>query len=132
MSNLKERILKDFIVAFKHKEMDKKNFLGVIKGEIELQEGGGVEPTDENVLKVLKKIEKSLKQTNTEESKKELEYIKPYLPEQMSEEEIREIVYDYTNNGFDSIGKIMGQFNSKYKGKADNKVVSEIIKSILN
>lgn len=50
----------------------------------------------------------------------------------MSEEEIREIVYDYTNNGFDSIGKIMGQFNSKYKGKADNKVVSEIIKSILN
>lgn len=132
MDNLKGRILKDFMDAFKQKKMGKKNFLGVIKGEIELQEGRGVESTDENVLKVLKKIEKSLKQTNTEESKKELEYIKPYLPEQMSEEEIREIVYDYTNNGFDSIGKIMGQFNSKYKGKADNKVVSEIIKSILN
>ena len=132
MSNLKKRILKDFMVAFKQKELNKKNFLGVIKGEIELQEGRGVESTDENVLKVLKKVEKSLKQTNSEESKKELEYIKPYLPEQMSEEEIREIVYDYTNNGFDSIGKIMGQFNSKYKGKADNKVVSEIIKSILN
>lgn len=132
MSNLKKRILKDFMSAFKQKELNKKNFLGVIKGEIELQEGRGVESTDENVLKVLKKVEKSLKQTNSEESKKELEYIKPYLPEQMSEEEIREIVYDYTNNGFDSIGKIMGQFNSKYKGKADNKVVSEIIKSILN
>ena len=112
--------------------MGKKNFLGVIKGEIELQEGRGVESTDENVLKVLKKIEKSLKQTNTEDSKKELEYILPYLPEQMGEEEIRGIIYKYTNSGLDNIGKIMGQFNSKYKGQADNKVVAEIIKSILN
>jgi hypothetical protein len=132
MDNLKGRILKDFMEAFKQKKMGKKNFLGVIKGEIELQEGRGVESTDENVLKVLKKIEKSLKQTNTEDSKKELEYILPYLPEQMGEEEIRGIIYKYTNSGLDNIGKIMGQFNSKYKGQADNKVVAEIIKSILN
>ena len=41
MSNLKKRILKDFMVAFKQKKLNKKNFLGVIKGEIELQEGRG-------------------------------------------------------------------------------------------
>mgnify|MGYP003649406010 FL=1 len=66
MSNLKDRVSKDFMEAFKARDMDKKNFLGVVKGEIQLQEGRGIDATDENVLKVLKKIEKSLKQTNTE------------------------------------------------------------------
>jgi len=132
MKNLKEIISKDFMTAFKMKDMNKKNFLGVVKGEIQLQEGRGVESTDENVLKVLKKIEKSLKQTNTEESNVELGYIKKYLPEQMSEKEIKEIVLEYTTSGVVNIGQIMGRFNKEHKGKADNKLVSEIAKSILN
>ena len=32
---LKEKINKDFMEAFKNKEMDKKNFLGLLKGEIQ-------------------------------------------------------------------------------------------------
>ena len=132
MSNLKNRISKDFMDAFKAKNLDKKNFLGVVRGEIQLQEGRGTESTDENVLKILKKMEKSLKQTGTEESKKELEYIAPYLPAQMGEERIREIVTNYMHNGLNNIGQIMGEFNKNFKGQADNKVVSEIIKSILN
>lgn len=132
MSNLKDTISKDFMKAFKAKDMDKKNFLGVIKGEIQLQEGRGINSTDENVLKVLKKIEKSLKQTNTEDTKRELGYIEKYLPVQMSEKEIREIVLEYTASGMVNVGQIMGRFNKEHKGKADNKLVSEIAKSILN
>lgn len=132
MSNLKDTISKDFMKAFKAKDMDKKNFLGVIKGEIQLQEGRGINSTDENVLKVLKKIEKSLKQTNTEDTKRELGYIEKYLPVQMGEKEIREIVLEYTAYGMVNVGQIMGRFNKEHKGKADNKLVSEIAKSILN
>jgi len=132
MSNLKDTISKDFMKAFKAKDMDKKNFLGVIKGEIQLQEGRGINSTDENVLKVLKKIEKSLKQTNTEDTKRELGYIEKYLPVQMSEKEIRKIVLEYTASGMVNVGQIMGRFNKEHKGKADNKLVSEIAKSILN
>jgi uncharacterized protein len=132
MSNLKDKISEDFMKAFKAKDMDKKNFLGVIKGEIQLQEGRGIDSTDENVLKVLKKIEKSLKQTNTKETKKELSYIKKYLPEQMDEKRIKEIILEYTNSGLGDVGQIMGKFNKEHKGKADNKLVSEIVKSILN
>ena len=69
MKTLKEKINSDFMVAFKNKEMDKKNFLGLIKGEIQLQEGRGVESTDENILIVLKKLEKSLSQNGDENSK---------------------------------------------------------------
>lgn len=132
MSNLKKRISDDFMKAFKAKDMDKKNFLGVIKGEIQLQEGRGVESTDENVLKVLKKIEKSLKQTNTEESNKELSHIIDYLPQQMNEEEIKKIICKYIGSGMGNVGQIMGNFNKEHKGKADNKLVSEIAKSMLN
>ncbi len=132
MSNLKDKISEDFMKAFKAKDMDKKNFLGVVKGEIQLQEGRGIDSTDENVLKVLKKIEKSLKQTNTEEATKELSYIEKYLPSQMSEGKIKEIILEYTNSGMVNIGQIMGKFNKEHKGKADNKLVSEIVKSILN
>ena len=132
MSNLKDKISEDFMKAFKAKNMDKKNFLGVVKGEIQLQEGRGIDSTDENVLKVLKKIEKSLKQTNTEEATKELSYIEKYLPSQMSEGKIKEIILEYTNSGMVNIGQIMGKFNKEHKGKAGNKLVSEIVKSILN
>jgi uncharacterized protein YqeY len=129
---LKERISADFIEAFKAKDMKKKTFLGILKGEIQNEEGRGVQATDENVLNVVKKMEKSLKTTNTAESLEELEYIKPYLPILMGEERIREILVNYKNNGLTNIGQMMGEFNKTFKGMADNKMVSEIAKEILS
>ena len=129
--SLKEKISEDFMIAFKAKEMEKKNFLSVLKGEIQNEESrnGGV--TDESVMGILKKMEKSLKQTNTEESLKELEYIKPYLPTLMDESSIRSILESYKNDGVDEMGKMMSAFNKEYKGKADNSLVSKIVKEIL-
>jgi uncharacterized protein YqeY len=124
---LKEQINADFLTAFKSKEMTKKNFLGLLKGEIQTSELRGVESNDENVLAILKKMEKSLKQTNTEDSLNELEYLAPYLPQMMNEEQIITIIQDLRGNGMTSIGQIMGVFNKDYKGKADNQLVSKLI-----
>ena len=132
MKTLKEKINSDFMVAFKNKEMDKKNFLGLIKGEIQLQEGRGVESTDENILIVLKKLEKSLNQNGDENSKKELEYLSPYMPKMMSEDEIRNIIINLKEEGLNNLGQIMGEFNKNFKGKADNKLVSQVAKEVLN
>jgi uncharacterized protein YqeY len=129
--SLKERINVDFMDAFKSKQMDKKNFLGVVKGEIQNEVGRSGKDDDETVINILKKIEKSLKQTNTEESLKELEYIKPYLPTMMGEDQIRDILLTYKSNGINNVGLMMGEFNKNYKGLADNKLVSEITKEIL-
>lgn len=128
---LKEQINADFMSAFKAKYMEKKNFLGVVKGEIQNEESrsGGV--TDESVMNILKKMEKSLKQTNTEESLAELEYIKPYLPTLMDETMIRSIIESYKNTGVNNVGQMMGTFNKEYKGKADNALVSKIVKEVL-
>ncbi len=128
---LQTQINKDFMTAFKEKDMDKKNFLGVIKGEIQTAQGKGIEPTDENVLSIIKKMEKSLKQTNTEDSKRELTYIEGYLPQLMSEDQIRDIVEGYIQGGAGNIGQIMGYFNKTHKGQADNKLVSQIARELL-
>ena len=129
---LKEKINVDFIEAFKAKNMVKKTFLGILKGEIQNEEGRGTISTDESVLIIVKKMEKSLKTTNTVESLGELEYIKSYLPTLMSEDKIREILSAYKNNGLSNVGQMMGEFNKSFKGMADNKVVSDIVKEILS
>lgn len=136
--NLKERVSTDFMVAYKAKEMEKKNFLGLIKGLIQTQEGKAIKSTDENVLKVIKTLEKGLiemidgksmlgKDTTNEVI--ELSYLAPYLPVLMSEAEIKEKVsLIISESGEKNIGKLMGLFNKNYSGKADNKVVLNIIK----
>jgi uncharacterized protein YqeY len=129
---LKDKINQDFLLAFKNKEMDKKNFLTVVKGEIQNEEGRTGIASDETVITILKKLEKSLKQTNTPESLKELEYIKPYLPVMMDEDKIREIIVQFKNQGLNNMGQMMGEFNKNYKGMADNNLVSKIVKESLN
>jgi uncharacterized protein YqeY len=75
---------------------------------------------------ILRKMEKSLKQTNTEQALVELKYLETYLPKLMSEDQIREIVLGYKASGLNNVGQIMGQFNKEYKNLADNKLVSSI------
>jgi uncharacterized protein YqeY len=128
---LQDAINQDFMTAFKAKDMNKKNFLGVIKGEIQNAELRGISPTDENVLNILRKMEKSLIQTSTAESLAELEYIKPYLPVMMGKEKIKEIILNYQSNGLTNVGQMMAEFNKNFKGLADNKLVSEVIKEVL-
>ena len=136
--NLKERINADFLEAFKSGKRTKKDFLGVIKGTIQTNEGKLIESTDENVLKVLKSIEKGINETfegnkkmgaSTSEQEAELGFIAPYLPTLMSEDVIREkvrlIILEAENK---NAGFLMGMFNKQNAGQAfDNKVVSKII-----
>ena len=59
-----------------------------------------------------------------------------YLPQQLSAEEITEILKQLiAENGISSIrdmGKLMGLATKKFAGQADNKLVSEIVKSLLS
>ena len=129
---LNDRIKEDFLVALKARETQKKTLLGVIMGEIQNK---APNPTDENVLAILKSIRKSLEQSlaygdNSVEA--ELSFIEGYFPKLMSEEEIREAVQQIIiSTGEKNIGKVMGAFNKEYSGKADNKIVSQVVKQEL-
>jgi uncharacterized protein YqeY len=129
--NLKERIHADYLAAFKNKETERKTLLGVIKGEIQNEETRKGKMNDDAVLNVLKKMEKSLKITNTPESLRELSYIEGYLPTLMTREQIYTIVKGYQEAGMNNVGQMMGSFNKEHKGLADNTLVKEVIESIL-
>jgi len=116
-------------------------------GYYEIQKGGaGYEATDEDVQAV---IQKEAKQRNdsieqfknagrqelVDKEIKELELLKVYLPEQMSEDEVRKIVEEtVSQTGATSIqdmGKVMGALMPKTKGKADGNLVSKLVKENL-
>ena len=139
---LKEKINADYMTAFRAKNTTAKNLLSVIKGEIQTTEKNtGVENmSDEDVMKILKKTVKSLKETNASfpsaQTAEELFIAEAYLPTQMSEEDVRTAVDEIiasmrTTLTVNEMGKVMGQFNSKYAGLADGKLVSQAVKDAL-
>lgn len=144
METLKEKIQKDFIAAFKMGAEGrlKKDLLGVIKSAItaEEQKPNAKDVGDVEVMAILKSIRKGIKEvvdlSGTPESIKELFIVDSYLPQQMSEEEIKnaveQVISEIGAKSPAEIGKVMGGFNSKFAGKADGKIVSNIVKELLN
>ena len=72
-------------------------------------------------------------------AKNELEeasYIEAYLPKQLSEEEIEEtvkgVIAQVGAAGMKDMGKVMGSATKLLAGKADGKVISEIVKKLLS
>lgn len=130
---LKERISADYMTAFKTKNTLAKNLLSVVKGEIQtIEKNTGVESmSDEEVLKILAKTAKSLKESiekGGDEAKAELEIIEAYMPKQMSRDEIVSKMVDLKAAGVTNIGQVMKEFAGL---PVDRKVVSEVAKEVL-
>jgi hypothetical protein len=66
----------------------------------------------------------------------EVELIQSYLPQQMSEDEIRKEIQDIIKStgviDIKEIGKVMGPAMAKLKGRADGKLVQDITRSLLS
>lgn len=130
---LKERVNADYLKAFKEKNTVAKNLLSVVKGEIQTIEKntGSASLSDEEVIKILNKTAKSLKETinaGGEQAKLELEIVESYLPKQMSKEEITTKVKELVGSGVTNIGAIMKEFATL---PVDKKVVSEVVKEVM-
>ena len=77
-----ERISNDFTEAYKAKDMDKKNFLGVIKTEVTKE---SKTPEDSYIISKIKSMIKNAEATNSL-TDNELSILNEYLPTQMTEE----------------------------------------------
>lgn len=115
---------------------------------LETEKGGaGYEATEEDVMSAISKqakqrqdsiteFEKAGRQELADKEKKELEILKKYLPEQMSEEEVKKLVEEaVAQTGATSmgdIGKVMGMLMPKVKGKADGNFISKIVRETLS
>ena len=108
---------------------------------------GGAEIPKEVELKVLQKLVKQRKESaeiyksqgRDDLAEVELfqsEIIENYLPEQLSEDEIKALIQNIITEAGAStmkdMGKVMGITSKQLAGKADNRTVSTIIKNLLN
>lgn len=118
---------------------------GIILAKTEKGANGIISP--EREVQMLQKMVKQRKDSIAEFEKanrsdliqkeqEEVAVIEKYLPAMMSVEEITEIVKQaIASSGASSqkeMGKVMGIVSKQLAGKADNKVVSEVVKSLLS
>jgi uncharacterized protein YqeY len=144
---LEEQINTDLKNAMLTKDEAGVRGLRAIKSAIIIAKTSGTGPmTPDDEIKMLQKLVKQRKesveiyqqQKRDDLAKPELEeiqVIEKYLPKQMSESEIREDVKKLIEqSGAKSpqeMGKVMGLASKHFAGKADNRIVSQLVKELL-
>lgn len=129
--NLQKQIGLDMVNAMKNKETNKVSVLRVLKGEFNRV---GKELSDEEVLKVIKKMVENAKEFGYVD---EFEILNNYLPKMLEPKEIKIIVENIINvNGFTSIkemGQVMGKLKQcKESSLIDMKSASILVKDLLS
>ena len=147
MPTVKERLQEDWKTALKAKDKLKANVISTAKSAILLVEKTvGITADDALAIEILAKevkqrreamleFEKGNRQDLVDQSKAEIEILLNYLPQQLSEGEIRQIIEESAiEAGASSIkdmGKVMSIVRPKTLGRADGKLVSQIVKEYL-
>jgi uncharacterized protein YqeY len=129
--SLIEKISGDFMMAYKAKDMKRKNFLGVIKSEVSKE---NKTPEDTYIIGKLKSMIKNAEATNSL-TEYELNIINEYLPTQLNEEKLSTIIKGIIeNNNISSpkeMGKVMSFLKSEFDGQYDGKLAAKITKELL-
>ncbi|WP_078545558.1 GatB/YqeY domain-containing protein [Litchfieldia alkalitelluris] len=141
--SLLERLNHDMKQAMKNKEKDRLSVIRMVKASIQ-NEGIklGQELTDDQELTVLtrelKQRKDSLQEFNSagredlvNKIQSEIEILEVYMPKQLSEDEVVEIVKETISEVNAStkadMGKVMSAIMPKVKGKADGSLVNKIV-----
>lgn len=143
--DLKERLMEDLKLSMKEKDTVKKNAVQSTRAAIlQYEKDNKVTLNDDEVILVIAKevkkrkdalpdYEKSGREDLINDLKREIEVLTAYLPSQLSKEELEEIVIDCIKNtgaqSMKEMGKIMAAVMPKVQGRADGRMVNEIVKA---
>jgi uncharacterized protein YqeY len=148
--SLEIKINEDIKKAMIAKDSAKLNALRAVKSAILLaktEKSGGENLTEETEIQLLQKLVKQRKDSYeiymqqqredlATEEKIQMDAISTYLPAQMNDEEleniIREIIQEVGASGPQDMGKVMGVATKKLSGKAEGKRISDTVKRLLN
>ena len=144
---LKEELMKALKEAMQTKDTLKKETITMLRAAIlQVEKDGQKELSEVEMQAIVAKevkmrkesivdFEKGGRQDIVDQVNKEIEILSEYLPEQLSEEEIRKMVVDaiaaVSATGMKDMGKVMGALREKTAGKADGKLVSDMVKAEL-
>ncbi|MDO4282168.1 MAG: GatB/YqeY domain-containing protein [Clostridia bacterium] len=145
---MKEELLQELKEAMRDKDIIRKNTITLLRSAIlQVEKDTQKELSDEEIVGIVAKEVKKRKDSIGDYEKagrddiiadlnKEIEILSKYLPKQLTVEEIHQLVDGAIKNvGATSprdMGKVMQDLRAKIAGKADGKVVSEIVKEKLN
>ncbi len=146
--SLKEQLAADLKAAMKDKDTIRKNVVQMIRaGVLQIEKDKLITLDDEGVLEVIAKqlkqrkdslpdYEKSGRSDLIAELKAEIGYLMEYLPEQLSDEELTQIVKEAVEavgaQTVKDMGKVMAFVMPKTKGRADGRRINEIARTMLS
>ncbi|MBQ8043765.1 MAG: GatB/YqeY domain-containing protein [Clostridia bacterium] len=144
---LKEDLMKALKEAMQAKDTLRKETITMLRAAIlQVEKDGQKELTETEMQAIVAKEVKKRKESIAdfekggrldivEQVNKEIEILSVYLPEQLSEQEITDLVVTTIGAvgaaGMKDMGKVMGALREKTAGKADGKLVSDIVKAEL-
>ena len=147
--SIQNLISEDIKKAMLAREVDKLAALRSVKAAIllEASKDGSSEVSDDIALKIIIKLVKQRKdsaQIYKEQNRhdlesdelKQLEYLELYLPEQLSKDKIEiiitKIIVDVNASSMKDMGRVMGLVSKELGGKADGKLIAQIVKEKLS
>ena len=145
--SIKETLAQDLKLSLKEKDIIRKNTVqGIRAAVLQYEKDNLTELDDDGVLDIIAKelkkrrdvlpeYEKSGREDLITQLNREIEIVMGYLPSQLSEDELDEIVKTAVEStgasGMKDMGKIMAEVMPKIKGRADGKMVNALAKKYL-
>jgi uncharacterized protein YqeY len=146
--SLKERLQEDWKNSMKSKDKFRASNISMARAAIlQAEKVDNRTLDDEEVIEILSRevkrrreaiaeFEKGNRQDLVEQTKSEIEILLEYLPKQLTEEEIadivQQVVYETGANSIRDMGKVMSAAMPRLKGCADGTLVSLIVKQHLS
>ena len=144
-----EKITSDIKEAMRAKDQVRLNVLRAMKSALKykLVEKKQEDLTEQEAIAVFQTLIKQRKEAfdqfekydrkeQADKERKEIEVLMGFLPEQMGEDEIKKLVQDAVSvSGAESakdMGKVMKELKPKVAGRADNKLVADLVKQALS
>ncbi|MBE7012161.1 MAG: GatB/YqeY domain-containing protein [Ruminococcaceae bacterium] len=146
--SLKETLMDDLKIAMKDKDVIRKNTVQMIRSAVlQFEKDNKTELDDNGIIDVIAKelkrrrdvlpeYEKSGRDELIADINREIEILLAYLPKQLSREELEvivgEAIAEVGATSMKDMGKIMAVVMPKTKGRADGKMINEIVKEKLS
>lgn len=140
---ISSRLQEDLTTARKAQNKPRTLLLGTILSAIKNREIElGRAPTDDEVIEVVRRGIKTRRESVelyqkggrtdlADQESAEIVILQEYLPPEIDPAEIRAAVRSAIDSGAKDVGKVMAQVMPKFKGRADGKVINQIVREEL-
>lgn len=145
--SLMEKLTADMKEAMKSGEKERLSVIRLVRGAVRQAEIDGKKTlNDDEIISVITKevkmrrdsieeFERGGRMDLVEKTQAEIAILMPYLPDQLTVDEVKQIVQtavaEVGATTAKDMGKVMGVLMPRVKGRADGKLVNEIVRSFL-